>query len=63
MLQSFNNKLFSPQMKAKLTNQKRIGKGYSCLPETHAEIERRRIAAGFKSTGKVLEATFKPAKK
>jgi hypothetical protein len=50
-------------MKAKLTNQKRIGKGYSCLPETHAEIERRRIAAGFKSTGKVLEAAFKPAKK
>lgn len=47
-------------MKAKPTNQKRIGKGYSCLPETHSEIERRRKAAGLTSTGKVLEATFKP---
>ncbi len=47
-------------MKVALPKIKRIGKGYSCLPETHAEIERRRIAAGFKSGGKVLEASFKP---
>ena len=39
-----------------------VGKGYSCLPETHAEIESRRIALGLKSGGKVLETTFKPKK-
>jgi hypothetical protein len=50
-------------MKRKPTSEIRIGKGYSCLPETHAEIERRRIAKGLKSGGKVLEATFKPKTK
>jgi hypothetical protein len=38
--------------------KQRVARGYSCLPETHAEIERRRITGGFKSGGKVLDETF-----
>jgi hypothetical protein len=48
-------------MRAK-AKTKRVARGYSCLPETHEEIERRRIATGEKSGGKVLDATFKSAK-
>ncbi len=49
-------------MKVKTPKINKVARGYSCLPETHSEIERRRIAAGVKSGGIILDATFKPKK-